>query len=62
MRPKEYPALERAIDTGVRFGHNRAFKHDRIPSAEGVILAIIEAVLNVVREVFEFEDREEGDL
>jgi hypothetical protein len=53
MKPKIYPALLEAVESGVRYGYRRAYKHDDNPSDEAVIGVITDSVMAEMFERFE---------
>ncbi len=56
MRVKSYPVLVRAVEEGVRYGWNRAYKHTATPTPDHVQDAIAQAVLNEIAEYFTFDE------
>lgn len=61
MRPKYYDILARAVEEGINFGVNRAYKYTPAPAPglanlENVKEAIRQEVMNSICEVFIFED------
>ena len=64
MRPKYYDIIARAVEEGINFGVNRAYKHTPAPAPglanlenlENVKEAIRQEVMNSICEVFIFED------
>jgi hypothetical protein len=59
--PKVYPLLREAVEVGVRYGWNRAHKHDENPPEVVIQNEIEEAVINEICERFSLVDREEED-
>lgn len=60
IRAKVYPLMQDAVDAGVRYGWNRAHKHDSTPSEDIIVNAITDAVMNEICEKFEFLDGTEN--
>lgn len=58
MTPKFYKVLDTCIETGVKFGLNRAFKHDDNPSKEVIEEHIQREIMNQMYEWFDFEEQE----
>lgn len=60
MKPKEYPALVDAVESGVAYGLSRADKHADDPLTEKqrarVQEQVCEHVLSAICERFRFED------
>ena len=56
MKPKIYPILEECIESGIRFGFRRAFKHDDDPSEEQVVEHMLREIMNAICEKFDFEE------
>ena len=52
---KAFPLMQRAVEEGVSYGYNRAFKHTDTPAEEDLKTAIEEAVINSICEWFDFE-------
>ena len=55
MRAKTWVILTQAVEQGVAYGHQRAYKHTATPPPDEVRAAIEEAVMNAICEVFSFE-------
>jgi hypothetical protein len=53
MKPKFRSVLELAIEEGVRFGYNRAFKHTSEPHDDTVIDCIVTEIFNSLDTWFE---------
>ena len=62
MRAKTYKVLARAVEEGIARGWNRAHKPVENPTEEQVKIAIEEAVLGEICEVFTFDDEERTAL
>ncbi len=46
MKPKFRAVLEMAIEEGVRFGYNRAFKHNSEPHIDSITDSIVTEIFN----------------
>lgn len=55
MKANDYKVLNEAIERGVNYGYNRAFKYTSSPDTEHVINTIIEAVKTEISEWFDFD-------
>jgi hypothetical protein len=67
MKPKVYPALSRAIESGARRAWRRAFKHHLSPVPELtelqealLVKSIIETVLEALCDDFDFDYAHDG--
>jgi len=60
MKPKTWKVLEMAVENGVAYGYQQAYKHLDNPSEEAIKVAIQQAVVNEIAEWFEIES-ESGD-
>jgi hypothetical protein len=58
MKPKFRPVLEMAIEEGVRFGWNRAHKHNPEPDVDAAADAIVNEIMNSLDTWFNMEDFE----
>jgi hypothetical protein len=58
MKPKTYPVLEMAVEDGVHYGINRAYKYTDDPSREQIIAEVRDAVMNSLCEWFEMSDND----
>ena len=56
MKPKFRVILEMAIVEGVRYGYQRAFKHNDSPSEGAILEHIEEAVMSSIYQYFDFSD------
>ena len=56
MKAKDWLILSRAVEEGVTFGWNRAFKHTSTPEQDVACDHIAQEVLNAISEVFDFDD------
>ena len=54
--PRLYTLVERTVESGVRYGYHRAYKHTSDPDAEAVIEQIIQAVMAQFDEDFVFPE------
>jgi len=59
MRARTYVVLRAAVEDGVAYGYNRAFKHTDTPDEHDVKEAIVQAVLNECCEWFRFDEEDE---
>jgi hypothetical protein len=66
MRPKVYPALERAIEAGAHSAWRAAFNHDPNPPPEltdeqhaHLVEGITKSVLTTICEDFDFDEPDE---
>lgn len=61
LRVNSYAVVSRAVEEGVAYGIRRMFKHDESPVGESHIMSradtIIDAVLNELCEVIDFDQR-----
>ena len=53
--PKAWEVVSRAVEEGVGFGLNRAFKHVDNPSRELIAEAVEREVMNALSEVVKFD-------
>jgi hypothetical protein len=60
VRVKAYEVIRRAVEEGVRYGWNRAHKHDEKPDPDATREAIQDAVLNELCEWLIFDEPEDG--
>lgn len=58
MKVKTYRVLQNAVEVGVNYGYNRAFKHNESPGEGDITEAIYQAVMNEICEAFSFGDDE----
>jgi len=58
MKPKIRVILEMAIESGVRRGYHRAFKHIDNPTEVSICEHIEECVMGEIYEYFSFEEDE----
>ncbi len=59
IRMLSYQVMARAVDEGVCYGYRRAHKHTDAPDEETLTMAIYDAVLSSICEVFEFDEPSE---
>jgi len=59
MKFKAYNLIERAIDEGINYGYQRAYKHTDNPSETLIKSEIYNAVLNSIDEIVDFENTED---
>ena len=60
IRVNAYDVIVRAVDEGVAYGANRAFKHTETPTIEEIKQAIATAVLSELCEVLMFDHGDEN--
>lgn len=53
MKPRFRNVLEMAIEEGVRFGYNRAFKHNPEPHEDAIVDSIVTEIFNSLDTWFE---------
>ncbi len=58
MKPKVYPVLEMAVEDGVVYGVNRAFKYNDNPTREEIVAQVTDSVMNSLCEWFELSDED----
>ena len=56
MRPKTYRVLELAVEDGVKYGYQRAYKYVDNPTEEAIVKEVQAAVLSAICEWFLFDD------
>ena len=56
MKANEYLVLSEAVEEGVSYGYQRAFKYSDNPTPDAIQAAIVDAVMSQVCEYFFFED------
>ena len=61
MKAKEYNLIVQCVESGVRLGWNRAYKHDTTPDPEAIQNAIEVAVLNEICEWFDFDGESKNE-
>jgi hypothetical protein len=59
LKPNTYRVLEHAVESGVRYGYNRAFKYSDNPNEQQIIDAIISGVMTEIFEWFDDEEQED---
>lgn len=55
MKANEYKVLSEAVEEGVSYGYQRAFKYSDDPTPDAIQAAIVDAVMLQVCEYFYFE-------
>ena len=45
-----------AVEQGVRYGYNRAFKHDPEPHVDAIVEHIVDQVISSLDDWFDFEE------
>lgn len=58
MKPKVYPVLEMAVDDGVVYGLNRAYKYTDNPSREEIVAQVTDSVMNSLCEWFDLSEHD----
>lgn len=58
MKPKSYPILVQAIESGTLYGYRSAFKHKENPDESDVVHSITTAILNEISEWFLFNEED----
>lgn len=53
MKPRFRNVLEMALEEGVRFGYNRAFKHNPEPHEDAIVDSIVTEIFNSLDTWFE---------
>jgi len=56
MKFKAYQLIERAVDEGINYGYQRAYKHTDNPSEALIKGEIYNAVMNSISEIVDFEN------
>lgn len=56
MKANEYKVLSEAVEEGVSYGYQRAFKYSDDPTPDAIQAAIVDAVMLQICEYFFFED------
>jgi len=59
MKPNSYRVLDRAVEEGVEYGWNRAYKYTDTPGPDTIKEQIMIAVMNAICEYFTFDDDED---
>jgi len=52
----EYNLMQEAIQRGIEYGYNRAFKHEDEPSADKIKIQIENSIMTEICEVFSFNE------
>jgi hypothetical protein len=55
MKPKFRNILEMALEEGVRYGWNRAHKHNPNPDIDAATNAMVPAIMDTFEEWFDFD-------
>lgn len=61
LRPKTYTILVDAVENGVRYGMNRAYKHSDDPPKDHIAQEVETAVINEILEWFMIDDGDGDD-
>lgn len=56
MKANEYKILSEAVEEGVSYGYQRAFKYSDNPTHDAIQAAIVDAVMTEICQYFLFED------
>ena len=56
MKPDFRKVLEIALNEGISYGYNKAYKHVENPHQDAVVDCIIESAMNSLYEWFEFDE------
>lgn len=56
IRLDVYAILTDAVESGVAYGHSRAYKYADEPTRETINEAIVDAVMNAISEKIQFPD------
>ena len=60
MKVNTYKILDNAIEAGIQYGYQRAYKYTDTPSADLVKAEIHNAIMNELSEVFVFDDNSDS--
>jgi hypothetical protein len=55
---KSWNIISRAVEEGINFGVNHAFKHSNTPSLDTIKENVEREVMNSLCEIFDFDDKE----
>ena len=61
MKSDYYKLISRAVEEGITFGLNRAYKHTPTPKRETIDDSIHQEIMNALCEVFKFSDSSDED-
>jgi hypothetical protein len=61
MKVKTYNVLSRAVEEGVRYGYNRAFKHCEAPGEKEICNSVYDGIMNELNDWFTFGDEGDGE-
>ena len=56
MKPKTYNILSEAIEDGIRYGYQRAYKHTDDPDRGVIENEIYRAIMEQIEQYFDFEE------
>ena len=56
IKVNAYEVIAQAVENGISYGYNRAFKHTEIPEKDDIKEAIYQAVMNDLTEILVFPD------
>jgi hypothetical protein len=56
MKPRTYKILGDAVESGIKYGYNRAHKHTDAPDRDLLMAEIYNAIMYEIDQVFSFED------
>ena len=56
LKFKAYEIIERAVEEGISYGLNRAYKHEDSPSQNLIAIEIEKAVMLSLTEIIDFEN------
>ena len=60
IRVDAYRVLAQAVETGVAYGYQRAYKHVEFPDGDTIRTAIEQAVMNELCEWLRFDDADDS--
>lgn len=55
MKPKLIPLIEMCVESGIKFGINRAYKYETLPSLQVIEEHVHREIMNQFYEWFDFE-------
>jgi len=61
MRMRSYPIIARAVEEGIAFGLNRAYKHAEAPGREEIADSLQIEIMNALCDVVDFDDEEDEE-
>jgi len=56
LKLKTYEIIERAVEEGITYGINRAYKHEENPSQDHIAIEIENAVMFSLTEIIDFDN------